>query len=466
MNPSPSLDSLSRSSPGQVPVRRLPAWLVPLGIAAGFAVLFLALFRDRLLPAPRVEVAVALATLSDAADAAPATSTAGPPDAGMLFQASGWIEPDPLPSKATSLIDGVVETVHVLEGQDVKKGQPLATLISEDARLALATAEQNHATLLATRDAHVAAIESARKKFAGAQAAAVSAETLRNEAADRLARFKGMSARAFPEQEIVSARLRVEREEAQKLMAESASAEAEAEIARLELETRVRENEIRAAAIEVDKAKLALSRTVIPAPIDGRVLRLIAAPGQKKMLQDNDMESSTVAILYDPKKLQVRIDVPLADAAGLQVGQGARVRCSLLPDKVLNGVVTRINGEADVQRNTLQAKVSITDPVDQLRPEMLCRAEFLAVAKGSSSSPAAASGSTAVWIPQAAISDGAAWVCDPESERVTRREIKASTETREGHVRLTDGLRPGEWVVLSPSNLDDGQRVNPTLKQP
>lgn len=462
MNPSPSLDSLSRSSPGQVPVRRLPAWLVPLGIAAGFVVLFLALFRDRLLPAPRVEVAVVLATLSDEpAPAAAAASSGG----GMLFQASGWIEPDPLPSKATSLIDGVVESVHVLEGQDVKKGEPLATLISEDAKLALSAAEQSHATLVATRDAHVAAIESARKKLAGAKAASVSAETLRNEAEDRLARLKGMSARAFPEQDIVSARLRVEREEAQKLMADSAAAEAEAEVARLEVETRVRENEIRAAAIEVDKAKLALSRTVIPAPINGRVLRLIAAPGQKKMLQDNDMESSTIAILYDPGKLQVRIDVPLADAAGLQVGQGARVRCSLLPDKVFNGVVTRINGEADVQRNTLQAKVRIMDPIDKLRPEMLCRAEFLAVAKGGSST-AAVSGATAVWVPQAAIRDGAAWVCDPESERVTRREIKPTTETREGHVRLTDGLRPGEWVVLSPSSLDDGQRVNPTLKQP
>ncbi|RYD20814.1 MAG: HlyD family efflux transporter periplasmic adaptor subunit [Verrucomicrobiaceae bacterium] len=466
MNPSPSLDSLSRSSRGQVPVRRLPAWLVPLGIAAGFAVLFLALFRDRLLPAPRVEVALALATLSDVADAAPATSAAAPSEAGMLFQASGWIEPDPLPSKATSLIDGVVETVHVLEGQEVKKGDPLATLISEDARFALATAEQNHATLLATRDAHVAAIESARKKFAGAQAAAVSAETLRNEAIDRLARFKGMSARAIPEQDVVSAKLRVDREEAMKLVAESAAAEAEAEIARLELETRVRENEIRAAAIEVDKAKLALSRTSINSPIDGRVLRLIAAPGQKKMLQDNDMESSTIAILYDPKHLQVRVDVPLADAAGLQVGQAARIRCGLLPDKVFNGVVTRITGEADVQRNTLQAKVAISDPVDQLRPEMLCRAEFLATAgKGSNGVPAA-TGATAVWIPEAAADGDTAWVCDPESKRVSKRTVQVTNEKREGHVRLTDGLRPGEWVVLSPVKLNEGQRVNPTLKQP
>ncbi|RYD31329.1 MAG: biotin/lipoyl-binding protein, partial [Verrucomicrobiaceae bacterium] len=252
----PSIDTLSRPSVTHDPVRRVPAWVIPLGIAAGFALLFIALFRDRLLPAPDVEVAVVLATISEAAPSAAATAPAKTGGGEMLFQASGWIEPDPLPSKATALIDGVVEAVHVLEGQDVRKGDKLASLISDDMRLALSSAERNHDTLVATRDAHLAAIESARKKSSGAQAAAISAETLRNEAVDRLTRLKGMSARAFPEQEIVSARLRVEREEAQKLVADSAAAEAEAEIARLELETRVRENEIRAAAIEVEKARL------------------------------------------------------------------------------------------------------------------------------------------------------------------------------------------------------------------
>ena len=68
-----SLDSLSRTRSDPAPVRRMPSWVIPLLIIAGFAVLFLGLFRDRLLPI-----------------------------------------------KATSLVDGVVETVNVLEGQAVK----------------------------------------------------------------------------------------------------------------------------------------------------------------------------------------------------------------------------------------------------------------------------------------------------------------------------------------------------------
>ena len=451
-----SLDTLSRTSSNPAPARRVPAWVIPLAIISGFAVLFLALFRDRLLPAQNVKVAVVLAAISDSS-AIPQSS-----HGSLLFQASGWIEPDPLPIKATSLVDGVVETVHVLEGQAVKKGEKLATLISEDVTLALATAEQNHQTLRSTRDAHLGAIASARKKLEGAQAMGKSAETLRDEAMDRLTRFEGLTSRAIPEQEIVSARLRVAREEAQLLVATAVTAETQAVIERLNLETQVKENEIRAAAIEVEKAKLALSRTVITAPTDGRVLRLLAAPGQKKMLQDNDMESSTIAILYQPSKLQVRVDVPLADAAGLQIGQAANIRCSLLPDKIFKGMVTRITGEADLQRNTLQAKVSITDPVDQLRPEMLCRVEFMGVAQTTSATQQAVT----TWIPEAAAGDGNAWVCDPESKRVSKRNIRKSTETREGFIRVSEGLRPGEWVVLSPGNLRPGQRVNPTLTQP
>ncbi len=459
MNQLPSLDSLTRSAPESAPVRRIPAWVVPLVILCGFAILFLALFRDRLLPAQDVKVAIVLATIPDSA--VPVVTAENVTSGDLFFQASGWIEPDPLPIRATSLIDGVIDSVQVLEGQLVKKGDTLATLISEDARLTLASAEQNHSTFVSTRDAHLAAIDSARKKFNGAEAMAKSAATLRDEAADQIARFERLNSRAIPEQEIVSARLRLAREEAQLLVAASASAEVAAEIERLKLETLVKENEIRAAAIEVEKAKLALSRTVIKSPIDGRVLRLFAAPGQKKMLQDNDPESSTIAILYDPSKLQVRVDVPLADAAGLQIGQAVRIRCSLLPDKVFSGAVTRITGAADVQRNTLQAKVSISDPVDQLRPEMLCRVEFVAATTSTS-----ATGSIATWIPESAAADGSAWVCDPESKRVRKRQIKTTTETREGYLRIAEGLRPGEWVVLSPGKFNDGQRVNPTIQKP
>ena len=139
----------------------MPAWSVPAGILLGFGILFLILFGDRLLPAPTVEVVRVLATPAENPDPSPnATSTAG----AALFQASGWIEPAPLPIKATALIDGVIDEVHVLPGDPVKQGQSLATLIAEDARLAHAAATQNYRTLQAALKAHLSAIVAAEKK--------------------------------------------------------------------------------------------------------------------------------------------------------------------------------------------------------------------------------------------------------------------------------------------------------------
>ena len=55
----------------------------------------------------------------------------------VLFQASGWIEPDPFAIRIPSLLDGVVNDLLILEGQPVAKGQVVATLIDEDANLSL-----------------------------------------------------------------------------------------------------------------------------------------------------------------------------------------------------------------------------------------------------------------------------------------------------------------------------------------
>lgn len=451
-------------------VRRLPAWLFPAGLLLGFSVLFFVLFGDRLLPAPTVDVAIVLATSAETGPpAATADSPAPPPpsDGTVLFQASGWIEPAPLPIKATALIDGVVDKVYVLPGEAVRKGQPLASLIADDARLAHAAAGHKHRTLQATLKAHFSAITAAERRVTVLAAELDAARARQAEAGDKAARMNRMEG-TVPEGDVVSAKLNHEREKARSESAAAAIEQMRAEIDRLRAETEIREAELDSAGVAVEQAALALQRTEIPSPINGRVLRLLAAPGQKKMLQMDELESSTIAILYRPDELQVRVDVPLADAAGLHIGQTARIYCSLMPDTPFAGKVTHIAGEADLQRNTLQAKVAIADPVDQLRPEMLCRVEFLESQTPSTTTATATHPATslATWIPRNALVDDVVWICDPETKRVEKRTVTAAGETRDAHARISEGLRPGEWVVLSPAGLRKDQRVTPNLKTP
>src|SRR5262249_37142620 len=52
-----------------------------------------------------------------------------------------WVEPRPTPVLVTALAEGVVQRLLVVEGQEVKAGEPVARLIDADARLALQAAE-------------------------------------------------------------------------------------------------------------------------------------------------------------------------------------------------------------------------------------------------------------------------------------------------------------------------------------
>ncbi len=458
-----SLSSLKSSEPStERPRKVMPTWVIPAAIALGFALLFLLLFRDRLLPATEVRVAVVLSIPAPKSelDALQNNETSANDSkswqAAMAFQASGWVEPEPLPIKATALTPGVVESVHVLEGEAVTKGQLLATLIRDDTELALKAAT----SALATKQA---ALSAQKQVIAAAVAQRQAQAALLDEAADRLKRIENLPSGALSETELTTIR-----SASQKAIA--AQQAAAAEVMRASAQLEVIKSEIAMAQVAVDTAKLAHERTEIRSPIEGRILSLRAVPGQKKMLNMDEEDSATIASLYQPDKLQVRVDVPLADAAGLQIGQLARIKCNLLPDTTFRGVVTRINGEADISRNTLQAKVSIEKPSELLRPEMLCRVEFLQSHRKPKSGSMKASdttGSLVTWAPSKALQGNSAWICDPQSKRIERRAIEASSTTREGHTLIRSGLKPGEWVVISPAaDLKEGQRVNPQLIKP
>jgi multidrug efflux pump subunit AcrA (membrane-fusion protein) len=453
--PDPSVDLPKARS-----ARRLTL-LLPLAILAGFATIFLLLFRDRLIPATSVAVTPALAI----EETVTRTSAPSPSKAGkLLFQASGWIEPDPLPIKATALTDGIVDQVKVLEGQLVKKGDLLATLVEADTQLEVATATSELEMTKADFDAHCTNTQITLQQLEGEKAGVVADQASADEAADRLRRLE-QAATSAVEQERVAARFEHSKRQAALVAREAKIGEMSHQLSRIAFEASAITAKIKAAETAVAKAKLAHERTRIHAPSDGRVLRLMAAPGQKKMLIMDDEDSSTIAILYDPAHLQVRVDVPLADAAGLSVGQKAKVRCNLLPDQVFEGEVTRITGEADLQRNTLQAKVRIINPHEKLRPEMLCRVEFLDTAQSSGTAQTNESGILAVYVPESSVVDNAVWVCDPDTLRANRRAVVTATEVNDQHRRIDEGIRPGEWVILNPANLRENQRLSPQMKR-
>jgi RND family efflux transporter MFP subunit len=320
------------------------------------------------------------------------------------------IEVDPWPIKVATLVDGFVEDVFVREGEAVTNGQLLARLDAADAELALAEAE--------------------------ADVTAAAARVV--EARDRWERIQGLSLNDIAA--------------ADRVKAQSVFKEAEGKAAA----TRARR----------DAAQLALTRTTIHAPMDGIVLKRHVEPGSKRMRDMENEDSAVIVSLFDPGHLQVRVDVPLAEAGRLETGQPTRISTAMLPGQVFTGTVTRIVGEADLQRNTLQAKVAVHTPDARMRPDVLCRVEFWS---RPDSDVAIAPGGHArrrtLWVPTAALGDASAteqnvWVVDALTMTATRRTVALGNLTTDGLQLVREGLHVNEMVVTSDtSGLKEGQRV-------
>jgi RND family efflux transporter MFP subunit len=276
---------------------------------------------------------------------------------------------------------------------------------------------------------------------------------------DNLKRLESIGKNAVSEQSIVQARFSVARHEALLAQVETEVPELTAKIEQITSQKESMLASLSELKVEESQAQLALDRTRITAPINGVVLHLHAAPGKKRMLQMDDPTSSIIVELYDPEQLQARIDVPLTEAAGLAVGQKVEMVSDLLSTKVLHGVVTRISGQADLQRNTLQAKVAIENPDTRLRPDMLVRAKFYSAPSGNNAGVASA-GSLSLYVPESAmVGDSQLWVVN-SSNLAELRTIELSQDHRDDHIRVLSGVKSGERVILPPhTELADGKRI-------
>jgi RND family efflux transporter MFP subunit len=438
--------------------------VVAIMLGIGFIALFLYVNRGNLIPAEPVTVTSVLVTRADQAEA----STQAAPEQA-LFQAAGWVEPRPYAVKATAFVTGIIRQVYVLDGDPVKKGQKLAEIDDRELKQELATA-QAEAEAMATEiavslakikplEAEIASLK-AKKETAKAELARLrrTAELLAG-GGDNVRKIEREDAAlAAARQEISLAE--IDGEMAVKA-AEQLPLQAEAESARRRLETQRQ---------KIARIQLDLERTVIVAPIDGVVQKLYTAPGAKVMMVGDNMDSATIVSLYEPGMLQVRVDVALADAGGLATGMKTRIQLDVLPEVKLTGVVTSIVGSADIQKNTLQAKVAIDNPPSQLRPDMLARVEFQARPRtGGTPDPGTGTAASPIrcYVPKAALhnlkdKDAELWIATPKGT-AERRTVKLGQHVREDWQEVLSEVNPGELVITSdPTTLKPGKRIKTT----
>ncbi len=490
------------SGPPKVRTRRhlLTRFVLPILLASGFLALLAWSSWDLVFPPKAVTVVPVFST------------TAEVRQEGMpLFNAAGWIEPRPTPVRVAALAPGVVETLLVVQDQPVKAGEAIAELVKADARLVLQSAEADQQLREAELKEAEAAFTAAMTRFkqpvhleaalGEAQAALAKIETdLKNlpfesrraeadyEAVRKdydgkmaaksvvagieidKAKSKMDSAKALVEE--LNGRLAslknergalIQRRDALQTQLDLLADEIQAKDA-AEAQVNAAKAKVSQAQVAVAEAQLQLDRMTIRAPIDGRVFRLMAYPGARvgSGSAPDGGDGSTIVTMYDPQSLQVRVDVRFEDVPKVRLNQTVNIDNPALPSP-MTGTVLFISSEADIQKNTLQVKVAIPDPLPVFKPEMLVDVTFLAPEEPERTSDP--SQEMKFYVPEQLIHKGEAgsfvWVAD-QSEQIARKvRVETGGMGSDGLVEIKSGLTMASRIIAGGSEgLEEGDRIN------
>jgi multidrug efflux pump subunit AcrA (membrane-fusion protein) len=210
-------------------------------------------------------------------------------------------------------------------------------------------------------------------------------------------------------------------------------------------------SEIRALEAAVENAKNQLDYAVLRAPFDGNV-----AARYVENFQTVQAKQSVIRLL-DVSKIEVTIQLPENIISLVPRVKKAVCRFDAFPGREFAGQVTKIGSEASQTTRTYPVTVELEPPQDvQILPGMA------AVVRGMPETDRTPAGEALVVPPGAVFNRDAGqqsyvWVID--GNKVTRKAVKTGRLTPVG-LAVTEGLKPGDWVVSAGVNsLRENQQV-------
>jgi HlyD family secretion protein len=209
----------------------------------------------------------------------------------------------------------------------------------------------------------------------------------------------------------------------------------------------------------LDYANSQLAATEIKAPVSGTVLERIVERGEMvspSAFGESGARTSVVS-LADLNDLQIELDISQQDFSRLKMDQRAEIIPEAFQNLRYSGFIAEIAPEANRAKATVQVKVKVENPDQQLRPEMNARVNFLSEAAAVENTKSAAR----VMVPKAAVvhRDGSDFVFVVKGNRVEQRVIRVGEAAGEFY-NVMEGLSGGESAaVTGTEKLRDGDRV-------
>jgi RND family efflux transporter MFP subunit len=199
----------------------------------------------------------------------------------------------------------------------------------------------------------------------------------------------------------------------------------------------------------IDLIGARLQQTRIVSPIDGKVLERLVEPG-------NIVSPTTGGLLRlaDLRRTVVEVDINEGDIGRLHGQQPAEVRLDAFPGRGYAAHVQELAQIADKAKATIQVKVLLEAPDDDVRPGMSAKVTFRPV-------PGAPVEPERLVVPARALIEGGQAVWVVAAGRVERREVQTRPLPAKGdRVEVVRGLSEGDTVITSGQDaLRPGQKI-------
>lgn len=212
------------------------------------------------------------------------------------------------------------------------------------------------------------------------------------------------------------------------------------------------ENSLADAALAVQNAQLslqsaqeALDSYTITSPISGTVIEKNLKAGD----QLNGGDSGAMAVIYDLSQLELQMDVSELDIGQIQPGQTVEITAEALPGQTFTGVVEKVsvNGTTTDGFTTYPVTILLSEYGD-LNPGMNVSAHIIVErAENALCVPAEAvnSDNTVLVAGEGAFAEDGVTIADPS--KIESRPVTLGRGNQD-YVEITSGLEEGETVLL------------------
>lgn len=427
----------------QPPKRRF-IYLIPLILFFLTIGLIVSGGKEKFLPLPIYDVA--RARIAESSNIQSAGET--------LFQAAGWVHADPYPIRATALVSGIVENIFAKGGDTVKKGQTLAILDKQDLKIELRRAQSKLEELKHIKDSYQLNIKVLEAQINENDSFAKTAEASAKTAKNRVKRLTeaGLGVSKFNQEQ---AELEYQEELSKIAEFKYKNKVIKAQIKQTEHHILTAEYQVKTQQVEIDKILLDISRCEIKSPIDGVIQTMYSRVGRKQMMSSDNEVSTTVAEIFDPTRIIIKVDVPLNEFSKVKMGEKARVRLESI-STVLDGYIDAIEGKADYQKNTLEVHVKIPNGHPKLRPDMLAQVEFISGIQEISEHQETKNGT---FIHKNTLLNSTLYLVKLDGT-VQIKKIETGSQKDGDWVEIRNGLQPGQKAIYSPdANIKAGQKI-------